>query len=144
MTAEKTARATWTGDLTGGKGTIDSVGSGTFGPLPVTWAARTGEESGLTSPEELIAAAHAACFSMALSNVLGKAGAPPDHLDVSATLTFVPGTGITTSALEVTGTVPGLDEGAFLQAAEDAKENCPVSKALGGNVDISVRATLAS
>jgi osmotically inducible protein OsmC len=144
MAAEKTARATWSGDLTGGKGTIDSVGSGMFGPLPVTWAARTGEESGLTSPEELIAAAHAACFSMALSGVLGKAGTPPDHLEVTAAVTFVPGTGITTSALEVTGTVPGLDENAFRQAAEDAKENCPVSKALSGNVDISVRSTLAS
>jgi osmotically inducible protein OsmC len=144
MPAEKTARVTWTGDLTGGKGTIDSVGSGTFGPRPVSWAARTGEESGLTSPEELIAAAHASCFSMALSNGLGEAGTPPDHLEVTATVTFVPGTGITTSALEVTGTVPGLEEGAFRQAAEQAKENCPVSKALSGNVDVSVRATMAS
>jgi osmotically inducible protein OsmC len=144
MPAEKTARVTWTGDLTDGKGTIDSVGSGTFGPLPVSWAARTGEESGLTSPEELIAAAHAACFSMALSNGLGEAGTPPDHLEVTATVTFVPGTGITTSALEVTGAVPGLEEGAFRQAAEQAKENCPVSKALSGNVDVSVRATMAS
>jgi osmotically inducible protein OsmC len=144
MATEKTARVTWAGDLTGGKGTIESVGSGLFGPLPVTWAARTGEESGLTSPEELIAAAHAACFSMALGNVLGKAGSPPDHLEVTAAVTFVPGPGITTSALEVIGTVSGLDQDAFRQAAEDAKENCPVSKALSGNVDISVRATLAS
>jgi osmotically inducible protein OsmC len=144
MAAEKTARVTWAGDLTSGKGTIESVGSGMIGPLPVTWAARTGEESGLTSPDELIAAAHAACFSMALSNVLGKAGTPPDHLEVTAAVTFVPGTGITTSALDVNGTVPGLDQDAFRQAAEDAKENCPVSKALSGNVDISVRATLAS
>ena len=142
MAAEKTAQATWRGDLLTGEGTIESVGSGMLGPLPVTWAARTGERADMTSPEELIAAAHAACFSMALSNGLAKAGTPPDSLRTSATVTFVPGTGITTSALEVTGRVPGLDEAAFRDAAENAKENCPVSKALQGNVELSVTAHL--
>lgn len=142
--ADKHARVSWKGDLENGTGTIEQVGSGAIGPLAVSWAARTGDESGLTSPEELIAAAHAACFSMAFSNGLSKAGTPPDRLEVSATITFVPGTGITTSALEVTGMVPGISEEAFLAAAEDAKENCPVSSALKGNVELSVSARLAA
>ncbi|MGH2653647.1 MAG: OsmC family peroxiredoxin [Actinomycetota bacterium] len=144
MAGEKTAMVTWQGDLPTGRGTIERVGSGTFGPLDVSWPVRTGEEEGLTSPEELIAAAHASCFSMALSNVLAKGGNPPERLEVAATVRFVPGTGITTSALDVTGTVPGLDEAAFRTAAEDAKDNCPVSKALRGNVDLSVSARLAA
>jgi lipoyl-dependent peroxiredoxin len=143
MAAEKTAQVTWQGDLPTGRGTIERVGSGTFGPLDVSWPVRTGDEEGLTSPEELIAAAHASCFSMALSNALAKGGTPPERLEASATVTFVPGTGITTSALDVTGTVPGLDEASFREAAEDAKDNCPVSKALRGNVELSVVARLA-
>ena len=133
---------TWSGDLLGGSGTIESVGSGAFGPLPVTWKARAEESGGKTSPEELIAAAHAACFSMALSGALAKQGNPPDALSTSATVTFVPGTGITKSVLDVEGTVPGLDEAGFREAAEGAKENCPVSKALKGNVELSVTARL--
>ena len=144
MATEKRAEVTWRGDLPGGEGTIERVGSGLFGPLAVTWAARTGEEGGKTSPEELIAAAHAACFSMALSNVLAKGGTVPDTLSVAAAVEFVPGTGITTSTLEVTGQVPEIDEAAFRAAAEDAKENCPVSKALRGNVEMSVTAKLAT
>lgn len=145
MAAEKRARATWRGDLQSGEGTIESVGSGAFGPLSVTWAARTGEGEGtLTSPEELIAAAHAACFAMALSNGLSKAGNTPERLEVSATVTFVPGTGITTSALEVAAVVPGISEEAFVEAAEHARDNCPVSGALKGNVELSVKATLVS
>lgn len=144
MAAESHAQASWQGDLMSGAGTIEHVGSGTFGPLEVTWAARTGEESGKTTPEELIAAAHAACFSMALSNVLAKDGAPPERLSVSVTVTFVPGTGITTSAIEVSGSVPGLDEDGFRAAAETAKDNCPVSKALQGNVELSVTSELAA
>lgn len=144
MAAEKHAEATWTGDLPTGNGTIERVGSGAFGPLPVSWAARTGEQGELTSPEELIAAAHAACFSMALSNGLSKAGTPPEKLSVSATVTFVPGTGITTSVLDVVGDVPGIDDATFGAAAADAKENCPVSAALGGNVELSVTARLGS
>jgi osmotically inducible protein OsmC len=142
--ADSTARSSWRGDLPTGEGTIEEVGSGTFGPLDVTWAARTGETSGLTTPEELIAAAHAACFSMALSNVLAKGGNPPERLGVSATVTFVPGTGITRSAIDVEGVVPGVDEDGFREAADDAKDNCPVSKALTGNVELSVTARLTS
>lgn len=141
--ATKHAEVTWKGALEDGAGTIDRVGSDAFAPLNVSWPARTGDEGGMTSPEELIAAAHASCFSMALSHVLDEAGKPPAELTVSADVTFVPGTGITASALEVTGSVPGISEAEFLKAAEDAKDNCPVSKALTGNVEISVTARLA-
>jgi osmotically inducible protein OsmC len=143
MATEKRAEVTWRGDLMSGAGTIESVGSGAFGPLEVSWAARTGEQGAKTSPEELIAGAHAACFSMALSNGLAKSGTPPESLAVSAAVTFVPGTGITSSALDVVGTVPGIEEAGFREAAEDAKENCPVSKALGGNVELTITARLA-
>ena len=143
MAAKRTARVTWQGDLMSGSGRIDSVGSGALSGLDVTWASRSEEsEGGRTSPEELIAAAHAACFSMALSHALAQAGTPPEQLETSATSTFVPGTGITTMRLEVTGRVPGLDEQGFRSAAEGAKENCPVSKALAGNVEISLDARL--
>ncbi len=145
MAIDKRAEVTWTGDLASGRGTIERVGSGALGPLGVSWPARTGEgEPELTSPEELIAAAHAACFSMALANTLAKEGTPPTSLRVSATVTFVPGTGITRSALEVVGRVPGLAEEAFAAAAERAKDGCPVSRALTGNVELSVTARLAS
>src|SRR5256886_6720309 len=133
MATERTAEVSWRGSLFEGRGTIERVQSGAFGPLDVTWASRSEEPDGLTSPEELIAAAHAACFSMALSNGLAQAGSPPERLQTSATVTFVPGTGITKVALEVTGTVPGMDEDAFRQAAEEAKDGCPVSQALKGN-----------
>src|SRR5206468_12714580 len=143
MATERTASVTWQGDLMSGSGTIESVGSGAFGPLDVTWASRAEDPNGRTSPEELIAAAHASCFSMALSNGLGKAGTPPERLQTSATVTFVPGTGITKSALTVVGTVPGLDADGFRAAADDAKENCPVSQALKGNVELSLDAKLS-
>ena len=143
MATDKTTQVTWRGDLMTGRGTIESVGSKAFGPLLVSWASRTGEgEAELTSPEELIAAAHASCFSMALSNGLAKAGTPPESLRVSATVTFVPGTGITASALDVVGVVPTLDEAAFVAAAEGARDGCPVSGALKGNVELSVTARL--
>ena len=109
----------------------------------MTWASRSEESGGKTSPEELLAAAHAACFSMALSNGLTKAGTAPDRLEVSATCTFRPGEGVTSMRLEVVGTVPGADAGAFAQAAETAKENCPVSKALAGIPEITMGAKLA-
>ena len=142
--ADRTAHVTWSGSLMEGTGRITSVDSGAFGPLDVTWAARAEEDSaGLTSPEELIAAAHAACFSMALSHGLAQAGTPPEKLDVDATLTFVPGTGITKVALAVHGAVPGLDDAAFVEAAEAAKDNCPVSKALAAVPEITVEASLA-
>jgi osmotically inducible protein OsmC len=143
MAADRTANVTWSGSLLEGSGRIESVGSGAFGPLDVTWASRTEESGGRTSPEELIAAAHAACFSMAFSNILAKAGSPPERLETSATVTFVPGTGITRSALTVRGTVPGMDEAAFLEAAEDAKKNCPVSQALAAVPEITLDASLA-
>jgi lipoyl-dependent peroxiredoxin len=141
--ADRTAHVTWTGSLMEGSGTITSVESGAFGPLDVTWAARAEEDSaGLTSPEELIAAAHAACFSMALSHGLAQDGTPPEKLDVDATLTFVPGTGITKIALAVRGSVPGIDEAGFLEAAEAAKVGCPVSKALAAVPEITLDARL--
>lgn len=143
MATERVAQVTWQGDLMSGEGTITSVGSGAFAPLDVTWASRAEEPQGLTSPEELIAAAHASCFSMALSLGLANAGTPPERLETSATVTFVPGTGITKSALTVVGTVPGMDEEAFRRAADEAKDGCPVSGALKGNVELSVDARLA-
>ena len=143
MATERTAEVTWKGSLFEGGGTIDRVASGAFGPLDVTWSSRAEESDGRTSPEELIAAAHAACFSMALSNGLAEAGNPPERLETSATVTFVPGTGITKSALRVRGTVPGLDEATFVEKAEAAKENCPVSKALAGVPEITLDAALA-
>ena len=145
MAAKRRAEVTWQGDLMSGAGTIDSVGSGAVEGLGVTWAARTEDSSqGRTSPEELIAAAHASCFSMAFSHGLAQAGHPPERLHVSAESTFVPGTGITAMALAVEGRVPGLDENGFREAAEQAKENCPVSKALAGNVEITLDARLES
>ena len=143
MAAERRASVTWKGDLMSGSGTIDEVGSGAFGPLDVSWAARSEEASGgKTSPEELIAAAHASCFSMALSLGLATAGTPPEQLRTSAVVTFVPGTGITKSALSVRGRVPGLDADGFREAAEAAKEGCPVSQALAGVPEITLDADL--
>ena len=143
MAADRTASVTWSGSLLEGAGRIESVGSGAFGPLDVTWASRAEGSDELTSPEELIAAAHAACFSMALSHGLAQAGTPPERLETSATVTFVPGTGITKSALTVRGTVPGVDEDAFRTAAEAARDGCPVSNALAGVPEITVDAALA-
>lgn len=143
MAAERRASVTWNGDLMGGSGSIDEVGSGAFGPLDVSWAARSGDASGgKTSPEELIAAAHASCFSMALAHGLAQGGNAPERLQTSATVSFVPGTGITKIALTVRGTVPGLDDDAFAAAAEDAKGNCPVSQALAGVPEITLDARL--
>jgi osmotically inducible protein OsmC len=143
MATERTANVTWSGSLTEGRGTIENVGSGAFGPLDITWASRAEQPDENTSPEELIAAAHAACFSMALSGGLARAGSPPERLEVSATVTFVAGEGITKSTLTVEGTVPGIDEAAFVEAAEAAKDGCPVSKALAGVPEITIDATLA-
>ena len=142
MATERRAEATWQGDLMGGSGTIDRVGSGAVSALDVTWASRAEDPSGRTSPEELIAAAHASCFSMALAHALAQAGTPPESLSSTATVTFEPGTGITRSAIEVAGNVPGIGEEEFRRAAEEAKENCPVSKALAGNVEMTVSARL--
>ena len=144
MATERSASAVWQGDLINGSGTIAEVPSGAFGPLDVSWTSRAEEPNGKTSPEELIAAAWAACIAMALSNGLAKAGNPPEKLETSATLTFQPGEGIISAALTVRGTVPGLDDDGFRAAAEDAKKNCPVSQALSGIPDVSLDAQLAS
>jgi lipoyl-dependent peroxiredoxin len=144
MATDRRAEVTWQGDLMGGSGAIERVGSGALGPLDVTWASRAEEPAGRTSPEELIAAAHAACVSMALAHGLAQAGNPPEELSTSATVTFVPGTGITRSVLDVTGRVPGIDEETFRAAAEQAKDGCPVSQALKGNVELELKAQLAS
>jgi len=142
MATDRTAEVTWHGDLMSGSGRIDSVTSGAFGGLDVDWVARSEDAQSKTSPEELIAAAHAACFSMALSHGLGQAGHPADELKTSATVTFQPGEGITKVALQVTGKVPGTSDDDFRQAAEAAKDNCPVSKALAGVPEITLDARL--
>lgn len=144
MATERRAEVTWSGSLLEGSGTIESVGSGAFGPLAVTWKSRAEEPGGNTSPEELLAAAHASCFCMALSGALARQGTPPESLSATATVTFVPGTGVTKSVLDVEGVVPGLDEAGFRDAAEGAKDNCPISGALKGNVELSVTARLAT
>lgn len=129
MATTRSASAHWEGSLTEGSGqvTLESSGIGTY---PVTWASRAEEANGRTSPEELIAAAHSTCFSMALSNELAKAGTPPTSLDTTAQVTFQPGTGITGIALSVTGSVPGITAEQFEEFAQGAKEGCPVSQAL--------------
>jgi osmotically inducible protein OsmC len=142
MAAERSASATWSGDLLHGSGEIHEAPSGTFGPLQVSWPARTERLEEKTSPEELLAAAHASCYAMALSGVLARAGHAPERLETSATVTFVPGTGITKSALTVVGVVPGIDEAAFVEAAQGAKDGCPVSGALKGNVELTLDARL--
>jgi len=140
---ERSASVVWQGDLLSGSGTIAAAPSGAYGPLDVSWAARAEEPNGKTSPEELVASAWAACFAMALSNVLAKGGTPPDRLETGATLTFQPGQGIIKGVLTVVGTVPGIDGDGFQAAAEDAKQNCPVSKALAGIPDVTLDASLA-
>jgi osmotically inducible protein OsmC len=143
VATDRRAEVVWHGDLLHGSGTIGAVGSGAFGPLDVSWASRAEEPNGKTSPEELVAAAWASCFAMALSNVLAKAETPPEKLETSATVTFQPGEGIVRGALTVRGTVPGLDAAGFQTAAEDAVKNCPVSKALTGIPEITLDASLA-
>ena len=144
METDRNAKVTWTGSLMEGSGRIEGVGSGAFGPLDVTWASRAEEPDGRTSPEELIAAAWAACFSMALSHALAGAGTPPERLETSVTVTFQPGEGIVKGAIEVVGNVPGIDRDGFVEQAEGAVKNCPVSKALTGIPDVTLAATLAS
>ena len=145
MATDRKASAQWNGDLFSGSGTVRMESSTAVpGELPVSWPARTEDGPGeKTSPEELIAAAHSSCFSMALSNVLAKAGSPPEQLNTSATVTFSTdgGAHIERIHLTVQGQVPGMSADDFAKAAETAKENCPVSKAL--NVAISLDASLA-
>lgn len=129
MTTTRNAKAHWEGSLLEGNGTVDMVSSG-VGTFPITWASRAETANGRTSPEELIAAAHASCFSMALSNMLAKGATPATSLDTSVEVDFQPGVGITEIRITLSGVVEGLDAAGFAAAAEDAKANCPVSKAL--------------
>ena len=142
MATDRTVSATWNGSLLEGAGTIHAAGSGPFGPLAVTWASRAEEPNGKTSPEELIAAAHAACFAMALSHGLAQSGTPANQLDTSATVTFQPGEGIIRIALTVRGRVPGIDADTFASKAAEAKAGCPVSKALAAVPEITLDAAL--
>ena len=145
MAATSRAEATWEGDLIKGSGTVKPA-SGAFGTLPINWAARSERAEGetRTSPEELIAAAHAACYSMAFSNGLAKAGHTAERLDTTAAVEFVPGKGITHITLSVRGRVPGIDTRDFERLAEEAKAGCPVSQALKNNVEITLDARLVT
>ncbi|MEU8133041.1 OsmC family protein [Streptodolium elevatio] len=142
MATTRTATTHWKGALIGGAGTVslDSSGVGTY---DVSWPSRAEAANGKTSPEELIAAAHSSCYSMALSHGLAGAGTPPESVDTEANVTFQPGEGITGIVLKVQARVPGLSEEDFQAAAQNAKENCPVSKALAG-APITLEATLLS
>ena len=141
-TAERRAEVVWKGDLPGGSGRF-TVGSGAIDEQPVTWASRTEDSGGKTSPEELIAAAHGSCFAMALSNVLAQGGTPPERLEISAVCTFdVDEVKVSSSTLDIRGYVPGMDVEDFQSAVEQAEQGCPVSNALRGNVEMRVNATL--
>lgn len=143
MAATRTASASWSGDLFSGQGTVSGTSSNALSDLPVTWAARTEESGGKTSPEELVAAAHAACYAMAFSNTLAPAGHVPESLEVTAAVTFVPGTGVTKSELTVVGKVPGLSEAEFKDFAQQGEAACPISNLIRGGAEITVDAKLA-
>ena len=145
MAAVRTSTVTWSGDLASGRGSVSAGSSDLFRDLPVSWASRTEEPEGRTSPEELLAAAHASCFAMAFSGGLARAGTPPEHLHIEAEVTFdklEAGWTVISSALTVIGHVPGCTQDDFKAAAEAAKDGCPISRALAGNVALSVEATL--
>jgi len=145
MATTRRADATWSGDLLAGRGTVTAATTRVFADLPTTWASRIGEPAGVTSPEELLAAAHASCFSMACSNELAKAGTPPTRVSVSVAVTgdkLESGWTVLSSAITIRGVVPGATEASFREAAEKAKDGCPISKALKGNVELSVEAIL--
>jgi osmotically inducible protein OsmC len=144
-TADRQAEANWEGALTSGAGEVQ-LASSAAGTFPVTWASRVESPDGRTSPEELLAAAHAACYAMAFSATLGRGGTPPERLHVTATVSLNPKEGggfeVTDSRLEVTGVVPGMDQAAFQEAAERGEQGCPISNAIRNNVRIAVVATL--
>jgi osmotically inducible protein OsmC len=146
-TAERRARVLWEGSLASGGGELEFASSG-IGKYPVTWASRVERPDGRTSPEELLAASHAACYAMAFSFALGTAGSPPERLDVTATVSLDPKEGggfeVTSSALQVRGVVAGFDQAGFQAAAEQAEQGCPISNAIRNNVRITVEATLES
>ncbi|WP_144877384.1 OsmC family peroxiredoxin [Microbacterium sp. 1.5R] len=141
MPVTSEATTTWTGSLAEGSGTV-AFSSSNLGTFPIDWKARSEGSDTTTTPEELIAAAHASCFSMALSHALAENGTPPERVNTSASVTFKPGVGITGSHLNVNAVVPGLSPGAFQEIADGAKTGCPVSQALAG-IDITLEATLA-
>ena len=141
MAASSSASTVWEGGLAEGSG-VTTPASGAFGPTDVSWASRTARAAGTTSPEELLAAAHASCYCMELSHRLGEAGTPPGTLEATATVDFVPGEGVKSSHIVVSGTVAGVDQDAFAAAAAGAAEGCPISGALKGNIAITVEATL--
>ena len=146
MATVRRAAVRWTGNLMSGSGLLTDVTSGAFSALPLTWASRTEAADGRTSPEELLAAAHASCFAMAFSSDLTKAGVPPESLDVSAEVSAERIDGkwtVVSSKLTVVGRVPGLDEERFRDLADGAKDGCPISRAIKGNVQLSVEASLA-
>jgi osmotically inducible protein OsmC len=147
MAEVRHATVVWNGGLTDGSGMITYLSSGVVSRLPISWASRTSGHDGKTSPEELLAAAHASCFSMALSSRLAKNGTPPTQLDVRAEVTFDNASGgwkVAASKLVVVANVPDIDDATFQRLAEDAKENCPISQAIKGNVEVSVDASLHS
>ena len=141
MAAESRASTVWEGGLTDGRG-VTAFASAALPDVEVTWARRAERTADTTSPEELLAAAQASCFCMALSGGLAGDGNAPARLEAGVTIGFVPGEGVKTSHIEVTGTVAGLDQDGFAAAAEAASQNCPISAALKGNVAITVQATL--
>ncbi|HEX6115984.1 MAG TPA: OsmC family peroxiredoxin [Solirubrobacterales bacterium] len=141
MASESRATTVWRGDLVSGSGTA-SASSGAIPDLEVTWPARVERTEGTTSPEELLATAHSSCYCMALANVLAQAGNPPERIETTATVEFVPGEGVKSSHLKVTGKVAGLDQAGFDSVTAEAHENCPISGALRGNVEMEVDATL--
>src|SRR2546426_235089 len=141
MAAQSSATTVWEGDLAHGAGTT-MPSSGAFPAVDVSWASRTTRAAGKTSPEELLAAAHASCYCMGLSHELSEAGTPPERLEATATVEFEPGVGVRSSHVVVRGRVPGINQDAFSQAADSAGEGCPISGALKGNVEITVEATL--
>ena len=146
METTRSATAVWEGELFHGSGSV-SAGTGLFTDLPTSWSSRTEAPQGRTSPEELLAAAHAACFSMAFSNGLAKAGFTPERVDVRVEITFAKqdaGWTVMRSDITVRGRVPGADDATFQEAAQGAKDGCPISRALKGNVEVSVNATLES
>ena len=143
MAAQSSATTVWQGDLASGGGTTKPE-SGAFPEVEVSWEARTSRSAGKTSPEELLAAAHASCYCMALSHELAEAGTPPERLEATATVAFVPGEGVKSSHVVVSGRVPGIDQERFAEAADSAGQGCPISGALKGNIEITVEATLES
>jgi osmotically inducible protein OsmC len=145
MAQIRRAAVNWKGDLQSGAGTLTAATSGAFTDLPVTWASRTESADGRTSPEELLASAHASCFSMAFSSDLTKAGSKPESLSVTSEIAFDRVDGkwtVVSSKLTVRGRVPGIDQAKFAEIAAGAKAGCPISRAIAGNVELSVEATL--